>query len=76
MIQSYEVFYTNTFEGSLRHMQCIILKTRIIIIFKTANLSTFKLSANGTSHRRQNLGMGLSFITMLTVTALIVPSSF
>ena len=76
MIQSYEVFYTNTFEGSLRHMQCMILETRVIIIFKTPSLSTFKLSANATSHGRQNLGVALSFITMLTVTALIVPSSF
>ena len=76
MVQSYEVFYTNTFEGSLRHMQCIILETRVIIIFKTASLSTFELSANGTSHGLQNLGVALSFTTMPAVTALMVPSSF
>ena len=46
------------------------------MIFKTASLSTFEWSANGTSHGRQNLGVALSFTTMLAVTALMVPSSF
>ena len=63
-------------QSSLRHMQCIILETRVIIVFKTASLSTFKRSANGTSHGRQNLEMALSFITMVAVTALMVPYSF
>ena len=42
----------------------------------SSSLSTFKRSANGTSHGQQNFGVTLSSSTILADTPLIVPSSF